>query len=146
VPLAAVVTPNLGEASILTGTLVDDPAGMARAGIRLVEMGAGAALIKGGHSPGDLLVDLLVTRSGTRRFEHPRIVTRSTHGTGCTLSAAITAGLALGLPLETATETGLDYLQRAIAAAPGLGTGHGPVDHTVAVMIPSISRATRSPA
>jgi hydroxymethylpyrimidine/phosphomethylpyrimidine kinase len=146
VPLALVVTPNLDEAAMLTGLTVRDEAGMARAGARLLELGAGAALIKGGHLPGDTLVDLLITPAGTTRFEHQRIDTRSTHGTGCTLSAAIVAGLALDRALETAVRDALDYLWRAIAAAPGLGAGYGPVNHSVPAITPSTSPATRSPA
>jgi hydroxymethylpyrimidine/phosphomethylpyrimidine kinase len=73
---------------------------------------------------------VLVTPEGARRFAHDRIATRSTHGTGCTLSAAVTAGLALGRPLGQAVEAALEYVRRAIAAAPGLGQGHGPLDHS----------------
>lgn len=131
VPLATVVTPNLDEAAILTGGPVGEPAAMERAGRTLIERGAGAVLVKGGHLRGTHLVDILVTRDGTRRFEHERIASTSTHGTGCTLSAAITAGLALGHPLEQAVEDALEYVHRAIASAPGLGTGHGPVNHSV---------------
>ncbi|NOT08235.1 MAG: bifunctional hydroxymethylpyrimidine kinase/phosphomethylpyrimidine kinase [Gemmatimonadales bacterium] len=135
VPLAAVVTPNLDEAAILTGVAVTDVASMERAGHALLQLGARAALIKGGHLPGETLTDVLVTRTGSRHFVHRRIPTRSTHGTGCTLSAAITAGLAIrhgagGLPdIETVVGEALDYLHRAIATAPGLGHGHGPVNH-----------------
>jgi hydroxymethylpyrimidine/phosphomethylpyrimidine kinase len=146
VPLARVVTPNLDEAAILCGFPVRDEAGMAKAGAYLLGLGAGAALIKGGHLPGDELVDLLVTSEATHRFPHRRIATTSTHGTGCTLSAAITACLALGLSLEEAVTAALDYLQRAIASAPGLGAGHGPVNHAIPAMTPSISLPTRSPA
>ena len=131
-PLTAVVTPNLDEAAILTGGEVRDHVQMELAGRRLLELGAGAALVKGGHLPGDLMTDVLVTPDGIRRFTHARIDTRSTHGTGCTLSAAITAGLALGRDLEVAVTDGLDFLHRAIALAPGLGSGHGPVNHRVA--------------
>jgi hydroxymethylpyrimidine/phosphomethylpyrimidine kinase len=131
-PLTALVTPNLDEAAILTGREVRDHIQMEQAGRRLLELGAAAALVKGGHLPGDLMTDVLVTRDGVRRFTHARINTTSTHGTGCTLSAAITAGLALGRDLEGAVTDGLDFLHRAIAAAPGLGAGHGPVNHTVA--------------
>ena len=131
VPLAALVTPNLDEAEMLTGGDVRDPAHMARAGRVLLELGARAALIKGGHLKGSTLTDVLVTRSGTRTFSHPRLDTRSTHGTGCTLSAAVTAGLALGRRLEDSVEQALDYVHRAITAAPGLGRGHGPLDHGV---------------
>ncbi|HKG33375.1 MAG TPA: bifunctional hydroxymethylpyrimidine kinase/phosphomethylpyrimidine kinase [Gemmatimonadales bacterium] len=131
-PLAALVTPNLDEAAILTGRVVHDAPTMERAGSTLLRFGAGAALVKGGHLSGPVLTDILVTPSGIRRFTHTRIDTASVHGTGCTLSAAITAGLALGRPLERAVEDGLDFVHRAIAAAPGLGSGHGPLNHTVA--------------
>jgi len=130
-PLAAVVTPNLAEASILAGMEVRDLASMERAGRRILDLGAAAVLVKGGHLTDETLVDLLVAAPATRRFEHPRIATTSTHGTGCTLSAAITAGLALGQPLETAVSNGIDYVQRALVAAPGLGGGHGPLNHRV---------------
>jgi hydroxymethylpyrimidine/phosphomethylpyrimidine kinase len=105
---------------------------MERAGATLIRFGAGAALIKGGHLSGPVLTDVLVTPSGVRHFPRPRLETRSVHGTGCTLSAAITAGLALGRALEHAVEDALDFVHRAIAAAPGLGSGHGPLNHTVA--------------
>jgi hydroxymethylpyrimidine/phosphomethylpyrimidine kinase len=133
VPLAALVTPNLDEARMLVGFDVATPEAMGRAGRALVELGAGAALVKGGHLPGDPVVDVLVTRAGERRFTHPRIATTSTHGTGCTVSAAIAAGLAHGRPLETAVADALDFVHRAIAAAPGLGRagGHGPLNHFV---------------
>jgi hydroxymethylpyrimidine/phosphomethylpyrimidine kinase len=130
-PLAALVTPNLDEAEILTGAPVRDPGAMERAGTALLRLGAGAALIKGGHLPGGELTDVLVTPGRVHRFAHSRIDTNSTHGTGCTLSAAVTAGLALGRDLEAAVSDALDFVHRAIAAAPGLGAGHGPLDHTV---------------
>ncbi len=128
-PLATIVTPNLDEATILAGFPVNDPASMENAGHRLLEAGAAAALVKGGHLAGNELVDVLVTSAGVRRFQHRRIATTSTHGTGCTLSAGITAGLALGRSLQDAVATALDHVRRAITAAPGLGGGRGPVDH-----------------
>jgi hydroxymethylpyrimidine/phosphomethylpyrimidine kinase len=134
VPLAACVTPNLDEAELLVGFAVRDPDAMQQAGEALVAMGAGAALVKGGHLAGNELVDLLVTPAGTTRFTRPRLDTRATHGTGCTLSAAITAGLALGLTLDATVPRALDYLQAAMRAAPGLGGGHGPVGHGVEVV------------
>jgi hydroxymethylpyrimidine/phosphomethylpyrimidine kinase len=130
-PLAALVTPNLDEAAILTGRAVHDEESMARAGETLLSFGTGAALVKGGHLAGEEITDLLVTPLGTRAFRHPRLETTSTHGTGCTLSAAITAGLALGRDLETAVSDALDYVHRAMAAAPDIGGGHGPLNHTV---------------
>jgi hydroxymethylpyrimidine/phosphomethylpyrimidine kinase len=132
VPLAVLVTPNLDEAAILTGRAVHDVATMERAGATLIRFGAGAALIKGGHLAAASLTDVLVTPSSVRHFTHPRLDTTSVHGTGCTLSAAITAGLALGRSLEQSVDDGLDFVHRAIAAAPGLGSGHGPLNHTVA--------------
>jgi hydroxymethylpyrimidine/phosphomethylpyrimidine kinase len=130
-PLAALVTPNLDEAAILTGRVVHDVPTMERAGATLLRFGAGAALIKGGHLAGTEITDVLVTPSDVRHFTRPRIETRSIHGTGCTLSAAITAGLALGRPLERAVIDGLDFVHRAIAQAPDLGAGYGPLNHTV---------------
>lgn len=133
VPLATLVTPNLDEAAILVGEPVATPDAMERAGRALVRGGAKAALVKGGHLSGDQVVDVLVTARAARRFTRPRLDTTSTHGTGCTLSAAVTAGLALGRPLEQAVADGLDFVHRAIAAAPGLGGdgGHGPLNHFV---------------
>jgi hydroxymethylpyrimidine/phosphomethylpyrimidine kinase len=130
-PLAALVTPNLDEAAVLTGRVVHDIPTMERAGTSLIRFGAGAALIKGGHLLGDTVTDVLVTSDGVRHFSRTRIGTISLHGTGCTLSAAITAALALGRPLETAVVQGVDFVDRAIATAPGLGGGPGPLNHTV---------------
>ena len=131
-PLALLVTPNLDEAEILVEATVRTPEQMERAAHALVAMGARAALVKGGHlADTTTLVDVLIHDGRVRRFTHERIDTTSTHGTGCTLSAAITAGLALGRPLEQAVSDALDFVHRAIAAAPGLGAGHGPLNHFV---------------
>lgn len=135
-PLALLVTPNLNEAEILVEEQVRTPDQMERAGRALLAMGARAALVKGGHlADTETIVDVLVHDGGARarRFTHERIDTTSTHGTGCTLSAAITAGLALGRSLEQAVTDALDFVHRAIAAAPGLGSseGHGPLNHFV---------------
>lgn len=130
-PLAAVVTPNLDEAAILTGMTISTPEQMRAAAERLVSLGAGAALLKGGHLQGEELVDVLFDGSEWTEWRRRKLQTTSTHGTGCTLSAAIAAGLAYGRPLGEAVEDALDYLQRALAEAPGLGGGHGPVNHLV---------------
>jgi len=131
-PMAALVTPNLPEA----GVLLDRPAPrdeteMTAAGRDLIDLGAQAVLMKGGHMEGDKLVDLLVTPQGTARFEGTRIRTKNTHGTGCTLSSSIAANLARDLPLEDAVAQARIYLSAAIHAADSLavGTGHGPVHH-----------------
>jgi hydroxymethylpyrimidine/phosphomethylpyrimidine kinase len=133
-PRALVVTPNLPEAEALVGFPLDADAARRRAAERLVEMGASAALIKGGHGDGEESVDLLFTgRAGGRFREYraERIRTRSTHGTGCTFSAAITAGLARGESLEAAIETAKEYVTSALAAAVPLGRGFGPLEHFV---------------
>jgi len=131
-PLATLVTPNLDEAEILVADTVRSPRQMENAGRALLSMGAGAALVKGGHLKQDLLVDVLVTPEGVHRIHHPRLETTSTHGTGCALSAAITAGLASGASLPRAVAVALDFVHAAIRAAPGLGRGHGPLNLGVA--------------
>jgi hydroxymethylpyrimidine/phosphomethylpyrimidine kinase len=129
VPLARLVTPNLDEAAILAGFAVRDPAEMKRAAETLVEAGAGATLIKGGHLEGSEVVDILFDGTSWWEWRHAKRRTTSTHGTGCTLSAAIAAGLAHGRDLPVAVEEALAYVQRALATAPGLGGGHGPLNH-----------------
>jgi len=129
-PLAALVTPNLHEARILTGRPVENLAEMRDAARALVDLGAAAALVKGGHLEGDA-VDLLWDGSRERVWRKPRLDTRHTHGTGCTLSAAVAAGLALGFDLADATDRAVRWVAKAIETAPGLGSGHGPVNHFV---------------
>lgn len=151
-PLATVVTPNLPEAGCLAGSSLESDAGesarWAAAGLvataalgetarddgmpgSATACGPPAVLLKGGHADGDPVVDLLLDGETRHRFEHPRLDSRSTHGTGCTLSAAIAARLGAGEPLERAVEGAIDYLWRAIRSAVPLGEGHGPVNHRV---------------
>jgi hydroxymethylpyrimidine/phosphomethylpyrimidine kinase len=130
VPLADLVSPNLDEAAILVGEDVRDVPAMERTARRLVvELGARAALVKGGHLTGATTTDVLYVDGHVTRVEHRRIDTTSTHGTGCTLSAAIAAHLALGHPLGDAVYESLEYVHRAIRTAPGIGGGHGPLNH-----------------
>jgi hydroxymethylpyrimidine/phosphomethylpyrimidine kinase len=129
IPRAAVLTPNLPEAEILADMTIGDPAAMRRAGHRLLALGCRAVLMKGGHLPGSTVADVLVSDAESRVWESPRIDTRHTHGTGCTLASAIAAGLAQGLAIEEAVDRARDYVEKAIASAPGLGRGHGPLDH-----------------
>ena len=126
---ATVLTPNLPEAETLCGTTIGDIAAMRSAGEKLLRLGCRAVLVKGGHLAGNLVSDVLVTAAGIRVWESPRIDTRHTHGTGCTLASAIAAGLAQGLEIEHAVDRARGYVQRAIASAPGFGRGHGPLDH-----------------
>jgi hydroxymethylpyrimidine/phosphomethylpyrimidine kinase len=131
VPLAALVTPNLDEAAILVEDEVRTPEQMERAARAILKLGARAVLVKGGHLAEAEVLDVFAQDGAARRLRRPRIATTSTHGTGCTLSAAVAAGLAFGRPVARAVEDGLDFTHRAIAAAPGLGRGHGPLNHFV---------------
>ncbi len=131
VPHAGLLTPNLFEAAALLGeTRAPDvsPAGRRQLAQGLLELGARAVLLKDGSGSGTTVQDLLVVRGAAPcPFERPRIRTRSTHGSGCALSAAITARLARGEPLEKAVAAALGWIHRAIAAAPALGGGRGPL-------------------
>lgn len=126
---ACLVTPNAPEAARLTGRPVTDRNDMLAAGRQLLAMGAGAALITGGHIGGAVVTDLLVTGAEVREFAADRLDTRHTHGTGCTLASAIAAGIAGGQALAEAVSAGHAYVQRALRTAPGLGGGRGPLNH-----------------
>ena len=126
---ARLVTPNVPEAAALTGLAVASLDDMRRAADRLLALGAAAVMVKGGHLAGDRLSDLVVDGAQSFVIAAPRIATRSTHGTGCTLASAIAAGIAQGMTLRPAIERAHAYVQRAIATAPGLGRGHGPLNH-----------------
>lgn len=106
---------------------------MREAAAALRGLGVPAVLLKGGHLDGDVVTDLLVTADGAEEFVSPRIATRHTHGTGCTLASAIAAGLAQGMSLRDSVVRARAYVRAAIAAAPGYGAGHGPLDHGVTV-------------
>jgi hydroxymethylpyrimidine/phosphomethylpyrimidine kinase len=125
---ATIVTPNVPEAEALTGLSITTVEDLERAAIRLVEMGARAALVKGGHLAGRA-IDVLWDGTTVTRLDAARIETRHTHGTGCTLSSAIAARLAKGDDLVTACRRAKAYVSEAIARAPGLGHGHGPLGH-----------------
>jgi hydroxymethylpyrimidine/phosphomethylpyrimidine kinase len=129
VPRAALLTPNALEAEALTGIVVADLDGQRRAGEALLAMGAHAVLLKGGHVAGPQVIDLLLTPTGETLLEGPRLDTRHTHGTGCTLASACATGLAQGMRLEDAVARAWAYTAEAIRRAPGLGSGHGPLDH-----------------
>jgi hydroxymethylpyrimidine/phosphomethylpyrimidine kinase len=132
IPCAVLITPNLPEAA----ALLDDPVAMSEAAIehqgrRLLAMGCRAVLIKGGHGQGAESTDYFIDASGSRALAAPRIATKNTHGTGCSLSSAIAAGLAKGEELETAIRNAKAWISAAIAAADrfSVGHGHGPVHH-----------------
>jgi hydroxymethylpyrimidine/phosphomethylpyrimidine kinase len=132
IPRASLVTPNLPEAAaLLEEPVAPDAAAIERQGKRLLAMGCAAVLIKGGHGQGSESIDYLVTADGTAALSAPRIATKNTHGTGCSLSSAIAAGLARGEEMETAVRHSKAWISAAIAAADRLGVGHGdgPIHH-----------------
>jgi len=128
-PLATLVTPNTPELEAMTGSDIEDEADAVLAAQELLDQGARAILAKGGHLPGDEVADWLVTADVQRRFAGPRIDTRHTHGTGCTLASALAVGLGRGLPLDEAVAQARAYVLGAIRHAPGFGAGHGPLWH-----------------
>jgi hydroxymethylpyrimidine/phosphomethylpyrimidine kinase len=136
IPLADLITPNLHEAAHLldrpAAASIKDMEDQAR---RLLDLGAKAALVKGGHLEGGEAIDVLADAGGVKHFSSPRVASNNTHGTGCTLSAAIAAGLARGLDLHQAIAAAKDFVWRAIASGADLsiGTGNGPVDHLFAI-------------
>ena len=140
---ATLVTPNADEAGVLTDIEPGGEDTAREAGERLVELGADAALVKGGHVPGDRIRDVLVFAGAeeTIVFEHPRVETDATHGSGCTLSSAIAARLAQGETLPEAVESGVTFLERAVRYHHDVGTGSGPVHHLVGIR----ERASRHP-
>lgn len=128
-PTATLITPNLHEAGALLGREIVDEAAMAEAAKELAALGPEAVWLKGGSLPGEGAIDLLYDGEEIHRFSAPKLESRSTHGTGCTASAAITAGLALGRSLLDSVGMAKRYIQQAIGSAPGLGAGFGPVNH-----------------
>ena len=128
-PRAHVVTQNVPEAEVLAGMSIESVADMREAGRRILARGPRVVLIKGGHLGGAESIDVTCTASETFEIRGPRIDTRHTHGTGCTLSSAIAANLARGLSDREAIERAREYLEGAIRHAPGIGRGHGPLNH-----------------
>ncbi|HZB25259.1 MAG TPA: bifunctional hydroxymethylpyrimidine kinase/phosphomethylpyrimidine kinase [Vicinamibacterales bacterium] len=128
-PLADVVTPNVPEAEVLAGMSIESRSDMEEAGRRILARGPRVVLVKGGHMEGPASVDLAVTADGTFELRGERFETTSTHGTGCTLASAIAANLALGRPLREALSLAREYVEGAIRNAPGIGAGHGPLNH-----------------
>ncbi len=136
-PISMIATPNLYEAEILSGIIINTVAQLKESARLILAMGPAWVLLKGGHrqfkGEGDAVVDLLTNGSIYREIRSPRYDTTSTHGTGCTLSAAITAGLALGMDVTEAVILAEEYIKGAIRTAVAIGGGHGPVNHWYAV-------------
>lgn len=128
-PLCSLLTPNIPEAEALTGISITDIDSQRAAAAAVLAMGAPAVLLKGGHGEGETMTDLLIWDKGEAVFESARILTRNTHGTGCTLASAIAVFLAQGMRLIEAVRAGRSFVRGAIKHAPGFGAGHGPLDH-----------------
>lgn len=128
-PRVHILTPNVPEAEVLADMPIRSEEEMHAAGMRILGMGPRVVLVKGGHLDGPESVDVICTAGGTFEVRRPRIRTTRTHGTGCTLSAAIAANLAKGMDDREAVEAAREYLDGAIRHAPGLGRGHGPLNH-----------------
>jgi hydroxymethylpyrimidine/phosphomethylpyrimidine kinase len=126
---ARVITPNIPEAEALLGWRIAGAEAMAAAAAALCRLGAAAVVLTGGHLAGPTVRDVVIDGAARYVLESPRIDTRHTHGTGCTLASAIATGLAQGMALRAAIERAHDFVQRAIRSAPGYGKGHGPLDH-----------------
>jgi hydroxymethylpyrimidine/phosphomethylpyrimidine kinase len=126
---ATVVTPNIPEAEALTGMTVRDVDDMRRVADMLVTLGAKHVVVKGGHLDGDIMRDFVADEDGGYVIQSPRVDSRHTHGTGCTLASAIATGIAQGMAIRPAIERARRYLMVALANAPGYGKGHGPLDH-----------------
>ncbi len=134
VPLATVVTPNIPEAEALSGMKIGTADDAERAARAILALGPKAVLIKGGHLGGAGITDVFLQAEKTlEAFQSPRIDTPHTHGTGCTLASAIAVGIAQGLALRDAVIRARRYVHRAIETAPGLGHGHGPLNHGHAI-------------
>ena len=123
------ITPNIPEAEILTNTFIRSKEDMIFAAHKLIEMGASNVLIKGGHLTSKIVQDIFVSKSDIKIFNNKRYKTKNTHGTGCTLSSAITTFLSCGKPIKKSCELGINYVNSGIRTNPKFGKGHGPINH-----------------
>jgi hydroxymethylpyrimidine/phosphomethylpyrimidine kinase len=128
-PRATLITPNLPEAEALTGRKIDTPHAMREATKSLLDLGPKSVLLKGGHLPSDVIVDVYAGPEGVHEWSGLRIATRHTHGTGCTLASAIATGIAQKLGMIQSIARARNFVRRALETAPGLGQGHGPLNH-----------------
>jgi hydroxymethylpyrimidine/phosphomethylpyrimidine kinase len=141
VPKAYVVTPNVPEAAVLAEMTIETVDDAREAAERILALGPSAVVVKGGHLAGDEIVDVFFDGHRMDEIRGPRLPGRSTHGTGCTFSSAVAANLALGRPLREAVELARTYVAAAIASAPGLGRGHGPLGHFLQARPPALGAA-----
>ena len=131
---ADLLTPNIPEAELLTGIEISDIDTMRRAAHAILEMGSKAVLLKGGHLKDETLTDILVTKDAEKTYSGPRLLTKHTHGTGCSMASAVATGIAQGKTLEMAVQRARAYVFTAIKTAPQFGKGHGPLNHAHTVI------------
>ncbi len=131
---ADLLTPNIPEAELLTGLEISDIDTMRRAAYAILEMGSKAVLLKGGHLKDETLTDILVTKDAEKTYSSPRLLTKHTHGTGCSMASAVATGIAQGDTLEMAVQRAKAYVFTAIKTAPQFGKGHGPLNHAHTVI------------
>ena len=129
IKMVSLITPNIPEAEILTNTIIKSKEDMIFAAYKLIEIGANNVLIKGGHLPSNTVQDIFVSKSDIKIFNSKRYNTQNTHGTGCTLSSAITTFLSCGKPIKKSCELGIKYVSSGIRTNPKYGKGHGPINH-----------------
>ena len=132
-PLCNLVTPNIPEAEILTGYLIKNKEDMIKAAKKILSMGSKNVLLKGGHLKNKMIFDILVTKKTVRIFKKIKIKTKNTHGTGCTLSAALATCLSQKKNMFESSKKSLSYVRKAIASAPGYGSGFGPLNHLISI-------------
>ena len=132
---AYLITPNIPEAEVLTNIKIKSPKDMIHAANALLKFGAKNVLIKGGHRKSNYIEDVLLSKNGIKIFKNKRIKTKNTHGTGCTLSSAITTFLSCGKPLKKSCELGIKYVNQAIGSNPNYGKGHGPINHLNSITV-----------
>ncbi len=125
----SLITPNIPEAEVLTGVKINNKEDMIFAGNKLINLGAENVLIKGGHLRSKKVEDIFLNKQDLKIFNNSRYVTRNTHGTGCTLSSAITTFFSCGKSIKKACELGIKYVNSAILTNPNYGKGHGPINH-----------------
>jgi hydroxymethylpyrimidine/phosphomethylpyrimidine kinase len=138
-PLCNIVTPNIPEAEVLTGYSILDKSGMIKAGKKIISMGARNVLLKGGHLKNKMIFDILITKKGIKIFPKRKIITKNTHGTGCTLSSAIATCLSQKKSVLKSCKISLKYVDKAILSAPGYGKGFGPLNHLVSINLRNLN-------
>ena len=129
------ITPNIPEAEVLTNVKIKSLKDMIRASNILIKLGAKNVLLKGGHMKSKYILDVYLNKKEIKVFKNKKIKTKNTHGTGCTLSSAITTFLSCGKPLKKACELGIKYVNQAIGSNPNFGKGHGPINHLNSIII-----------